>query len=215
MMNHMKKVLAIALAALTVTGLLSSCSKKGDQFGTDEQGRTMNEKTGIVYLIAPDCYAPISVEDTVYGSSASNVYHPITGADPTAWLYGEMGMLLYAEDVTLPTLGQMSVSRISVMDSAGGEMGAITEHGEISEAVTCYTQGENEPYMGFIQPLALYTLRFEDSSLGICYVVNYLEYQGKTEEERVAYLYCRSERRFVAASDTLLQAVSAVIGAES
>lgn len=215
MMKKRNKLLAAVLSLVILLLCFCGCAEKENPFGTDEQGRTMNEKTGIVYLIAPDCYAPISVEDTVYGSSASNVYHPITGADPTAWLYGEMGMLLYAEDVTLPTLGQMSVSRISVMDSAGGEMGAITERGEISEAVTCYTQGENEPYMGFIQPLALYTLRFEDSSLGICYVVNYLEYQGKTEEERVAYLYCRSERRFVAASDTLLQAVNAVIGAES
>lgn len=215
MMNHMKKVLAIALAALTVTGLLSSCSKKGDQFGTDEQGRTMNEKTGIVYLIAPDCYAPISVEDTVYGSSSSNVYHPITGADPTSWLYGEMGMLLYAEGVTLPALDKMNVSRLVVLDSAGGGLGEITDGSKIGEAITCYTQGKNEPYSGLLPPKALYTLRFEDPSLGICYVVNYLEYEGRTEGEKVPYLYCRSEKRFVAVSDGLRAVVESVIGAES
>ena len=215
MMNHMKKVLAIALAALTVTGLLSSCSKKGDQFGTDEQGRTMNEKTGIVYLIAPDCYAPISVEDTVYGSSSSNVYHPITGADPTSWLYGEMGMLLYAEGVTLPALDKMNVSRLVVLDSAGGGLGEITDGAKIGEAITCYTQGENEPYSGLLPPKALYTLRFEDPSLGICYVVNYLEYEGRAEGEKVPYLYCRSEKRFVAVSDGLRAVVESVIGAES
>ena len=215
MMNHMKKVLAIALAALTVTGLLSSCSKKGDQFGTDEQGRTMNEKTGIVYLIAPDCYAPISVEDTVYGSSSSNVYHPITGADPTSWLYGEMGMLLYAEGVTLPALDKMNVSRLVVLDSAGGGLGEITDGAKIGEAISCYTQGKNEPYSGLLPPKALYTLRFEDPSLGICYVVNYLEYEGRTEGEKVPYLYCRSEKRFVAVSDGLRAVVESVIGAES
>ena len=215
MMNHMKKVLAIALAALTVTGLLSSCSKKGDQFGTDEQGRTMNEKTGIVYLIAPDCYAPISVEDTVYGSSSSNVYHPITGADPTSWLYGEMGMLLYAEGVTLPALDKMNVSRLVVLDSAGGGVGEITDGAKIGEAISCYTQGKNEPYSGLLPPKALYTLRFEDPSLGICYVVNYLEYEGRTEGEKVPYLYCRSEKRFVAVSDGLRAVVESVIGAES
>lgn len=215
MMNHMKKVLAIALAALTVTGLLSSCSKKGDQFGTDEQGRTMNEKTGIVYLIAPDCYAPISVEDTVYGSSSSNVYHPITGADPTSWLYGEMGMLLYAEGVTLPALDKMNVSRLVVLDSAGGGVGEITDGAKIGEAISCYTQGKNEPYSGLLPPKALYTLRFEDPSLGICYIVNYLEYEGRTEGEKVPYLYCRSEKRFVAVSDGLRAVVESVIGAES
>ena len=214
-MLTMKKLFALALACVVLLLCICSCGEKGARFGTDAQGRTMNEKTGEVYLIAPDCYAPIGVEETIYGSSSSNVYHPIIGADPANWLYGEMGMLLYAEDVTLPTLDKMSVNRIFILDSAGGVMGEITDAPSITEAVSCYTQGTNEPYSGLISPLALYTLRFEDASLGICYVVNYLEYQGKTETERVAYLYCRSERRFVSVNDTLQAAVETVIGSVS
>ena len=214
-MKTMKKLVAFALVFVTLLLCFCSCSKKGARFGADELGRTMNEKTGEVYLIAPDCYAPMGVEEEIYGSSDSNVYHPIMGADPTKWLYGEMGMLLYAEGVSLPTLDQMAVSRILVLDSEGGAIGEITDPSSISEAVSCYTKGTNDPYSGLISPLGLYTLRFEDASLGICYMVNYLEYQGKTETERVAYLYCRAERRFVPVNDALKAAVEAVIGAVS
>ena len=215
MMKKRNKLLAAVLSLVILLLCFCGCAEKENPFGTDEQGRTMNEKTGIVYLIAPDCYAPISVEDTVYGSSSSNVYHPITGADPTSWLYGEMGMLLYAEGVTLPALDKMNVSRLVVLDSAGGGLGEITDGAKIGEAISCYTQGKNEPYSGLLPPKALYTLRFEDPSLGICYVVNYLEYEGRTEGEKVPYLYCRSEKRFVAVSDGLRAVVESVIGAES
>ena len=214
-MKKVQKSFALSLAVGILFLCLFGCAEKGAQFGTDEQGRTMNEKTGDVYLIAPDCFAPIAIEEAVYGSSSSNVYHAVTGADPAKWLYGEQGMLFYATDVTLPTLEQMAIDRVSVLDSAGVAVGALSDTAEVLAAVLCYTEGTNETYLGVIQPLRLYTLRFEDSSLGICYVVNYLEYQGETEEERVAYLYCRSERRFVAVSDSLQGAVEAVIGVDS
>ncbi|MBQ9086344.1 MAG: hypothetical protein IJY47_04065 [Clostridia bacterium] len=208
------RFLALSLVAVLLLSFLISCSKKGDRFGTDEQGRTMNEKTGVVYQIAPDCYAPIQVEEDVYGSSASNVYHAIVGADPTDWLYGELGMLLYAEDVVLPSLNQMKIDRIGVYDSSDSRLGELTDTAVIENAVSGYLEGENHPYSGLISPLAHYTLRFEDSSLGICYVVNYLEYAGESEEERVFYLYCRSAQRFVPVSDSLRNAVESVIGAE-
>lgn len=213
-MQKKKSLIALGLTAALLLTLFASCGKKGYSFGTDEKGRTMNEKTGVVYLIAPDCYGPLAVEEEVFGTSGSNVYYALQGVDPAKWLYGKLGMLFYAEDVTLPTLEQMNISRIALLSSDGSPVGEIKDEAVIREAVQGYAQGENEPYSGWIVPLTKHILRFEDASLGIYYEVNYLEYQGKSEGERVAYLYCRGEKRFVAVGDSLRTAVTAIIGAE-
>lgn len=212
-MRTAKGWLSLGLAVLCLLSF-SACGKKGDPFGADDQGRTVNEKTGVVYLVAPDCYAPIAVDEAVYGTSGTNVYHSLPGVDPAKWLYGELGMLLYAEGVTLPSLEQMTIGRISLRTSAGVEIGELRDETLIRTAVSGYVEGEDELYLGWITPLETYILRFEDPSLGICYEVNYLIYQGKTEQERVAYLYCRAEKRFVAVGEELRSAVTAIVGTE-
>ena len=55
MMKKTQKCFALILSVGILFLCLLGCSQKVDQFGADEQGRTMNEKTGDVYLIAPDC----------------------------------------------------------------------------------------------------------------------------------------------------------------
>ncbi len=211
--KRIKKIGICAVAALLCicSVLLSSCAK-GYRFGADEQGRTVNKKTGTAYNVAPACYQPIAVTEELYGSGDENTYYALAGVDPAQWLYGELGVLLYADGVTLPTLEQMNIGEIEMKENDITLSDRIMDASVIGEIISQYTSGENLTYLGG-QAAVNIVLRLLDRERGICYEINYLVYEPEDETEngvggeqgvtKNAFFYCRSEKRFVAVSESL------------
>ena len=219
MKARQKRYIAAFLALITVLSLcLSSCGK-GNKFSMNDEGRYVDKKTNIAYIDAPFCYEPTEISDRVYGTLDKVTLYEIEGADPKKWLCEQSGTVFYADGVKLPTLEEMDISYALVMleDVA---LANISDRGEIEGLIDAYMNGISltKPYLSDDAYKINWRIRFYDESIGICYVLAYIEVNedvifnvdGTEVNYGRKFFYNRfDEARFVPAGDLLDEYVEA------
>lgn len=215
------KRLSVLLVAALLTVSFTACSSVGTLVPGDSEGKYVNEKTGKVYLIAPDCYTVTSYRsDEAVALNDGVSFYAVDGTENDSWLYSpDFGILLYAEGETLPTLSELAPTMMDVRLEDDGIMKTAFEVGsadKISAVLGAYESGNELRYMG---ERANYTFYLEFTSEGYPWLVynlvfmqfaeEYLTY-GKDEngedtviENGKNFLYNRTEDRFVAIGDEL------------
>ncbi len=199
MKKYIFSALCVVLCVLTV-----GCSS--DSFEISD-GRFVNKKTDIAYTDAPACYEPIEMSTKKYGEIDSVILYEIVGADPEKWLCESTGTVFYAEGVQLPALSEMNISKSELLlDTSNGKELSADTSGAVIDA---YTEGENisRPMPLSEEIVHTVSLRFSDSSLGICYLLSYMELSedytvGESNYGRY-FVFNRFENRCVAVSDLL------------
>ena len=189
------------IALLLVSSLLlSSCSKKLVSSGADYK----DKKTDVVYEYAPFCYEAIAVSEEEYAKSGNNVFYAIEGQDPLKWLCEASGTVFYSKDVKLPALDKMNISYIDICTETSSVIvrTTISDADDIKEIINSYLSEEPLTYSGDVAS-TVYKIRFADTSLGLYYSVSFLAYSDGS-----AYLFNRSENRFVKAPAELLDYVN-------
>lgn len=216
---EMKKLSSIIALLLALVLLLASCGK-GNKFEAEGTG-FVDKKTKVTYKFAPLCYEPISLEEEIYGSDGELEFHEITGRDPRKWLGEASGGVFYSDDITLPTLDRMAITRVEIC-AAGNQIfvrDTITDFAEISELIGEYMNAEaiSNPNNS---ALVFYKLRFADHTIGVYYCVEFLRFSadyvvtsgGVEKNYGKDFLYNRSEDRFVKAPEFLSERIDALLG---
>ncbi len=199
----MKKYIISAFCILLCV-MLVGCSSNTFEL-TD--GKFVDKKTDIAYTDAPACYEPIEIGTKKYGELDSLVLYEIVGADPAKWLCESTGTVFYADGVHLPTLSEMNISKSELLiDSAN----TIELSADISSAVIrAYSDGESieRPMPSGEELVHSVMLKFSDNSIGICYLLSYMELKedyavGDTNYGKY-FVFNRFEGRCVAVSNLL------------
>ncbi len=191
---------ACVLLCLMLVGCSSNTFKVSD-------GKFVDKKTDIAYKDAPACYEPIEIGTKKHGELDSLVLYEIVGADPARWLCESTGTVFYADGVHLPALSEMNISKSELLINTTDtkELSA-----DISSAVIkAYTDGESiaRPMPSAEELAHSVMLKFYDSSIGICYLLSYMELKedytvGDTNYGRY-FVFNRFEGRCVAVPNLL------------
>ena len=190
--------LVALLCALSL--ILGSCSKKFVSDGPDYRDR----KTKVTYEYAPFCYEAIEVSEEEYAKSGYDVFYEIVGQDPLEWICESSGTVFYSKKITLPTLDKMDISYIEICSEASSitVKATITDADNIASIINSYTSEAPLSYSADVADKS-YKIRFADTSLGLYYSVSFFAYSDGS-----AYLYNRSENRFVKAPAELISYVN-------
>lgn len=195
--------LSVLLLALTVTAA-SGC---GTKLQETPEGVKINGEEEKVFLHASVVYEPVELGQK-YGSlqvseSMKLKVWSIEGLSPAEWLATEDGDVLYAEDVHLPTLTEMSPASVQVCayQASVHVLRRVGDPDVLSSLVTAWETAENAPYLNRT-PLRSFKLRFESEAYpSLYYSVLYLEYAEDLVSDGVNYgryfLYSAFESRFV------------------
>ncbi len=200
----MKRYITSALCVLTCALLLCGCSGNSFELSDD---KLVNKKTDIAYHYAPACYEPISRGMEKLGEYNSLVLYEIVGADPEKWLCEEMGAVLYADGVSLPTLAEMNISSAEVLIDTVDKKTLSSETTAALISAYVSAEGTSRPSVSEKSIAHSVMLRFSDESIGICYMLSYLELkedytQGDTNYGKY-FVFNRAENRCVAVPDLL------------
>ncbi len=199
MKKYIFPVLCVILAAILI-----GCSTNDFEVSGD---KLVDKKTNIPYTFAPDCYVPIEMSTKVYGVIDKVTLYEIVGANPEHWLSESTGTVLYSGDVQLPTIGEMNISRTELLIDTSSSVELDAELS--STLIAAYIGNENisrpmPPSDGIVHVVSI---RFSDSSIGIAYLLTYMEL---TEDYIVAdsnygryFLFNRFEERCVAVGNLL------------
>ena len=198
--NKKFHLLAIVALLCALSLLLGSCSKKFVSDGPDYKDR----KTKVTYEYAPFCYEAIEVSEEEYAKSGYDVFYEIVGQDPLEWLCESSGTVFYSKKITLPTLDKMDISYIEICSEASSVTvkATITDADNIAAIISSYTSEEPLSYSADVADKS-YKIRFADTSLGLYYSVSFFAYNDGS-----AYLYNRSEDKFVKAPVELISYVN-------
>lgn len=178
------KMLTVALAALLCALSLASCKttlKPGDKGLYDSQHEIAYSHASTVYEATAlvQEYGKLALTD-----KESYALYTVPGTDPTELLATEDYNILYAEDVTMPTLLEMAPSVLHIcVDSSETvrEVHRMDDVVAIAALVQAYTAGENLSYPAKT-PLRSYKVRFESTEYpGFYYTLTYVEYAEELE----------------------------------
>lgn len=198
--NKKIRLLGIVALLLAASALLASCSKKFVPDGPDYRDR----KTKVTYEYAPFCYEAIEISEEEYAKSGYDVFYEIVGQDPLEWICESSGTVFYSKKITLPTLDKMNISYIDICaeTSSVTVKATITDAGDISAIINAYVSEAPLTYSADVASTS-YKIRFADTSLGLYYSVSFFAYSDGS-----AYLYNRSEDRFVKAPAELVNYIN-------
>ena len=200
--NSNKKFHLLAIVALlcALSLLLGSCSKKFVSDGPDYKDR----KTKVTYEYAPFCYEAIEVSEEEYAKSGYDIFYEIVGQDPLEWLCESSGTVFYSKKLTLPTLKEMNISYIEICSEASSitVKATINNADDIAAIISSYSSETPLSYSADVASTS-YKIRFADTSLGLYYSVSFFAYS-----DGGAYLYNRSEDRFVKAPAELISYIN-------
>ncbi len=171
--------LSVALSVLLLALSLSSCKtivELGDNGLYDK-------KNEIKYINASTVYEPAELGKE-YGvlklsDKESHKLFVIEGIDPEKMLATEDGDIVYASDLTMPTLSEMDPAALHIcMDTANTTyvIGSIAEKSKIDRIVEAY---ENPPaiHSPVQSPMRTHRIRFESPDHpGFYYSLTYAEY---------------------------------------
>lgn len=200
--NKKIRLFGIIALLLVCSLLLSSCSKKFVSDGADYK----DKKTNVTYAYAPFCYEAIAISDEEYAKTGNSVFYAIEGQDPLKWLCESSGTVFYSKSLTLPTLDKMNISYIDICAETASVTvkSTITDGGDIAAIISSYVSEAPLTYFGDVASSS-YKIRFADTSLGLYYSVSFFAYSDGS-----AYLFNRSENRFVKAPAELLNYINAL-----
>ena len=211
---------ALTLAVLLAVSLIS-CSGVG-VLKPDSEGRYVNEKTGVVYYVAPGYYSVVSynAEEAVALNDGVNFY-AVDGTDNDKWLYSpDFGILLYAEGETIPeTLEDFAPTTMNVRLEDDGMMRTVFEEQskeKISSVLDAYNGEETLRYKGTRANYKFHLEFTSDSHPWLIYNLVYLQYaepyvtyEENESGESVAvehgkdFLYNRFDDRFLPIGDEM------------
>lgn len=219
--RYIERLLCLSLAILLLALSLVSCSK-GNKFKADGLGY-VDKKTKVVYALAPLCYEPIALEEDIYGTDGELEFYKIKGQDPLERVGEADGGVFYSEDLTIPYIDKMNVSRLEICTNAQQIYirDTVTDSSEISELINAYVSAEGIYYPNYAASRS-YKLRFADSSLGIFYCLEFIRYEkdyvytknGEEINYGTDFLYNRYEEKFVPAPEALSSRIDAIIGSD-
>ena len=174
-MKKIKKLIALLSIICAVTLLFTACSN-AKKFKVNDDGQYVDKKNNIAYVDAPACSEPIAMGEELYGKMESAKIYEIVGADPEKWLCESMGTVFYAADVKLPDLDEMDISYIRV-NADDIERTRIFDEDTVSALVSAYVYGEAMRKPSYTESMLeiSWHLKFADESIGIYYVLNYIE----------------------------------------
>ena len=216
-----RRYIITAIAVIcALCAVLTSCARGNKFLAVD--GKYVDQKTKVAYTDAPACYTPVGISDEVYGRIGDITLYKITGADPTKWLCEGSGIVFYADTETLPTLDQMSISKVS-LTMEGAELDSFTSAEDIGLLTSAYLEGESiqKPFLNEDSYKINWRVTFVDSSIGICYTVSYFvlteDYTVVAEDgSQINYgdrfFYNRFEGKFAPAGDVLDKYVDEYLG---
>ncbi len=218
-MRKNRYIITVVSLICVMATLLASCAS-GNKFTVSKDGKYVDKKTDIAYLAADGCYEPIGMTDKLYGRLDKVELYEIEGADPKKWLCEQSGTVFYAESERLPTLEEMNVSyALVVMEDV--TLANISDRGTIEGLADAYMNGISlsKPYWSDDAYEINWRLRFFDETIGICYVLTYIEVKEElilkdSEGNEINYgkkfFYNRfDEGRLVPAGDILASYVEA------
>lgn len=216
-MKKVKKLTALLAVMFAVALAFTACSNE-NKFKVNDDGQYVDKKTDIAYIDAPACYEPIAMGEELYGKMESAQIYEIVGADPEKWLCESMGTVFYAADVKLPTLDGMDISYVSV-NKNDVEVVKLSDEDTVSAIVSTYANGEAIRKPSYTESMLdiSWHLKFADESIGIYYVLNYIELTEDyivTDDSGVQinygrkFIFNRFENKCVAAGDALASCVN-------
>ncbi len=171
----MKKIALISFV-LVLALLMSSCSVfRRTAFNDD--GSLEDSRKNITYKFAPACYEPIAIGDRYFTNRTSGVkykFYKIEGLDPTEWLSDGNGSVLYASDVSLPTLSELDPYKILLCRTEQDiTFETISDKEEIDEVLDVYLNGNAVEYPAIASQYSM-TVKFCSSKYeGIYYKLTY------------------------------------------
>ncbi len=190
MKAFIRKSLLILLAAVFCALSLASCKTT---LKPGENG-LYDDRKDITYSHASTVYEATALVKE-YGKLAlsaeeSYLLYTVPGEDPTDILATEDYNIVYAQDVTLPTLSEMAPSILRLcVDSTEHvrEVGNVSDVVIVASIVHDFTTGENLPYPA-ASPLRSYKARFESPQYpGFFYTLTYVEYAEDVEIDGTNY----------------------------
>lgn len=224
----MIRILGLVLSAVAVLSVLS-CSEKTPTLTSDGQGGYKDSKTEISYRGAPDSYeAKNYLKDKVIAENDGISFYALEGASSTEWLWSPaFQMLLYARELTLPTIETFGTSGIYVYVEEDLRLKTVydeTSSEKIEEILSAYQDGEEVPYdkgkaARYVFYLKLYSEEYSFLLYNLLYVQyseDYIVYDVDENGEVVGetnygkdFLYDRSADRCVAMGDELQKYIDA------
>ena len=200
----LKKALLAGLASLLCAASVISCAKGDVNLKSDEKHGLYNAKTKVSYSHAAPVYEATSLVKecgklTVTDSESYALY-TIPGAKPEEMLATEDFNIVYASDMDMPTLQEMSPTILRLCNDSM-EVKRVEDSAMVAKLVKEYVEGTSVDYPG-TTPQRSYKARFESLDYpGFYYTLTYLEYAHDLVLDEVNYgryfLYNAYERRFV------------------
>ena len=210
MRSTVTKAFLLTLALLLLSLSLASCKvtlKPGEDGLYDKQNNVTYSHASTVYeataLVKE--YGKLSVT-----SKESYTLYTLPDTDPLTYLATEDLNILYASDLTMPTLAQMAPSVLHICNEKL-EIRRMEEIKTIVDIVNTFTEGDSIPYPG-TTPLRSYKARFESPYYpGFFYTLTYIEYADDLEIDGVTYgkyfLYNAFDQVFVPVGDEIHKAL--------
>ena len=200
------KALLWVLASLLLTLSLASC---GVTLQSGENG-LYDERNDISYCHASPVYEAISLVKE-YGKlnvtgQESYVLHTIPGTSPSKMLATEDFNIVYASDIDMPTLLEMTPTILRICNDSL-EIKRFEDAVAIASLAYTYENGTSIDYPG-LTPIRSYKARFESLNYpGFYFTLTYVEYAEDLVLDGVNYgryfLYNAYERRFVPAGEDI------------
>ena len=210
MRSTVTKAFLLTLALLLLSLSLASCKvtlQSGEDGLYDKQNKITYSHASTVYeataLVKE--YGKLNVT-----SQESYTLYTLPDTDPLTYLATEDLNILYASDVTMPTLVQMAPAILHICNE-NLEIRRMEEIKTIVDIVNAFTEGDTIPYPG-TTPLRSYKARFESPQYpGFFYTLTYIEYASDLEIDGVSYgkyfLYNAFDQVFVPVGDEIHKAL--------
>ena len=210
MRSTVTKAFLLTLALLLLSLSLASCKvtlQSGEDGLYDKQNKITYSHASTVYeataLVKE--YGKLNVT-----SQESYTLYTLPDTDPLTYLATEDLNILYASDVTMPTLVQMAPAILHICNE-NLEIRRMEEIKTIVDIVNAFTEGDSIPYPG-TTPLRSYKARFESPQYpGFFYTLTYIEYASDLEIDGVSYgkyfLYNAFDQVFVPVGDEIHKAL--------
>ncbi len=202
----MKSAAIITSAALLASILLTGCSEDGSLVKlTYENDRFVSKRARLSYNYAPLSYEPAVVGDPyAYCTDPDIFLCDIPGLDPKKWLTEEYAgtstTVLYSEDITLPTLGEIEADTVYLC-MAGERVFSLAEIRDdtgIQRLTDAFLNGE-PTRLPHSEATTVYSLKFSSVKdlPGLYYTILYGEYAEGN------FLYAVGDDRCVEVGDLL------------
>ncbi|MBE6542160.1 MAG: hypothetical protein E7672_06905 [Ruminococcaceae bacterium] len=195
----MKKILKVCTVVILFVFVLTSCAGTLVNLKFDT-GKLINKSLRLSYHAAPYTYQPVSIgEAYAYCKSQDLTLYSVIGADESDWLTeqysGRTTTVFYSDEITLPTLSELSPDKIYVCTDAERTyaISTIEDKDTIHELIDIIETGEKVEWP-YSDPIKSYELKFnsDDNLPFLFYNLIYGEFpEGKfiynfTTKEAVA-----------------------------